>query len=151
MREISTPNTSLEYRAAVASIIWGLWLMMGNETTLDAKAFEYLRETWTFGTLQPRFSLGFTALTFGLIYAGSVRINGHGITWTPIVRMLCSGFNSALFSSVAYSISHSDFWSPGVVAYGIIAAGFFTLFYQNIPRASGSISILWSRFVWIKY
>lgn len=150
MRQIT--HSTLEYRAASFTILWGVWLLCGNETSLDAMAFTVLRETWQSAFPGPvNISVGLTAVLTGVLYIVAIAINGKGATWTPITRLLCSGFNVAFFATVSFSIARVDFWSPGTLTYAAIACGFFTLFTYNTKRVEQSFSLIKGRIKWKTY
>lgn len=149
MRMVS--QYTLEYRAAVFTMLWGLWLIFGNETSLDATAFSYLKSTVdsvAFHSIPTHISLGIAAFSVGALYIIAIAINGQAILWTPITRLLCAGFNVALFATVAYSIAKVDFWSPGAFTYFAISCGFLSLFIANISRVETSVGLLWRRLNW---
>lgn len=151
MADMMTKNSTLENRGAIFTVVWGLWLFLGNSTSLDATAFAYLREVWTWGDIEARYTLSVTAMLVGVSYMASIKINGAAMAWTPIVRLMCAGFNVAFFATIAYSISRVDFFSPGVITYAIISFGFYSLFRENIPRSLTSFSLIWSRLKWKAY
>lgn len=145
-----TRNSTLEYQAAAFTIAWGVWLLIGNDTSLDAVAFNYLRQTWesAFPSVPARISIGFSSVLIGLMYAGAVFINGAGMSWTPLVRVGCCASNAAFFASFAWSIAVADPWSTGVLTYSVLSIYFTWLFRLNLPRAEHAVEILWGRRPW---
>ena len=140
----------LEYQAAAFTLLWGVWLLIGNDTSLDAVAFDYLRGSWerNFPSVPARVSIGFFSVLIGLLYAAAIKINGAGMTWTPLVRVVCCSLNAAFFASVAWSVGVADLWSTGVLTYTFLSMYFAWLFRLNIPRAELALQIIWGRRPW---
>ncbi len=147
MHEETIKLSTLEYRASAFSALWGVWLLLGNDTSLDAVAFQELVATWVdlIPGASARISLGVTSLIIGLVYLAAVRINGLGMLWTPAFRLIACGFNSALFFSVAWSIAQVDPHSPGVFAYMAISLAFANICLRNVRRFEISILIMLER------
>ncbi|MEL6467108.1 MAG: hypothetical protein AAFQ58_19270 [Pseudomonadota bacterium] len=142
---ITIKLSTLEYCAAAYTILWASFLLMGNETSLDAVAFSYLRDTWGGDASSARVNLGMTGMFVGFAYATAITVNGRGLMWTPIARAACAGFNVALFATLAFSIALVDFWSPGVSTYSSIACVFLGFFLINMPRVEHSLLIMLGR------
>lgn len=140
----------LEYQAAGFTLLWGCWLLAGNETSLDAMAFDYLRGSWesAFPSVPARVSIGFFSVVIGLAYAAAIKINGAGRAWTPLVRVGCCSFNAAFFASVAWSVARADFWSTGVLTYTVLSVYFVWLFRLNLPRAEHAVEVIWGCWPW---
>lgn len=140
----------LEYQAAALTLAWGCWLLLGNDTSLDAHAFDYLRASWeaNFPSVPARVSIGFFSVLIGLLYAAAIKINGQGMAWTPLVRVACCSLNAAFFASVSWSVAVVDPWSTGVLTYAFLSMYFAWLFRLNIPRAEHALEIIWERRPW---
>ena len=138
----------IEYFAACGIFSWGFWTYSwGPDEALSAAAFDGLRASVTSWGLGPAWVvLGLAGMILGAAYACAVKVNGHGMYWTPLVRGASCISAVVFLAHLAISIVGNQPSSTGVFTYSFIAIVYFAIFLANLDRIATSSRLIWRHF-----
>jgi len=143
----SVSLTKIDYLASTYFTGFGLWILAwGEGGAISAKAFEHVRDNiHATGLGAPYAVVGLACVFLGLFYAIAVRINGHGMYWTPIARGGACVTISIFMLHFSASIAATQGSSSGVFTYFAAGVVYFSIFIAHLPRISRALILIWER------
>jgi len=127
---------------------FGLWILAwGNGGAISAPAFAQVRaNVQDMGIGEPYAVLGLACMFLGLIYTIAIKINGHGMYWTPLARGGACVTISIFMLHFSASIAATQVASTGVFSYFAAGVAYFSIFIAHLPRISRALILIWERF-----